>query len=179
MKDCAVPCTSSESYVDEGVPVPIFDGFYDDSNEKDHEEWSPPPTYDRKGKKVQLEWSDARSFIRSMVEEMDWRKLSVRDAHHLLLSMYIKGGGDPSNPMFSVSTVQRVVEEVRAEAVQTMQNQEFPDHPILHFDGVKVNLGSQNGGRRIEHLAVSVTGLGGEKKLEIFEIENGTGAYTS
>ena len=50
MKDCAVPCTSSESYVDEGVPVPIFDGFYDDSNEKDNEEWSPPLTYDQKGK---------------------------------------------------------------------------------------------------------------------------------
>ena len=53
--------------------------------------------------------------------------------------------------------------------------QERPERVLLHFDGVKVSLGARQGGRRVEHLAASVTGLGREIKLGIFEVENGTG----
>ena len=75
----------------------------------------------------------------------------------------------------SLSTVDRQVKAVREESMQWVKKQAFPRRAVLHFDGVKVNLGSKNGNRRVEHLAVTVTGLGEEFKIGIFECANGTG----
>ena len=69
------------------------------------------------------------------------------------------------------------VKAVRAEALNWVKDQPFPRRGVLHFDGVKVNLGSKNGNRRVEHLAVTVTGLGEEYKIGIFECANGSGNH--
>ena len=96
---------------------------------------------------------------------MDWRKLSVRDAYQILLQMFVRGGGDPNDPHISLTTVQRVGKEVREEASKNIKEQDFPEKAVLHFDGVKVTLGSQHRTRRVEHLSVTVTGLDGEKNF--------------
>ena len=84
--------------------------------------------------KVQLEWENTRAYIRSLVEIMDWRKLSIRDAYQILVTMFVKGGGDPEDPQISLSSVQRIVEEVRGEATQKIREQKFPERVVLHFD---------------------------------------------
>ena len=67
-------------------------------------------------------------------EIMDWRKLSIRDAYQILVTMFVKGGGDPEDPQISLSSVQRIVEEVRGEATQKIREQKFPERVVLHFD---------------------------------------------
>ena len=101
--------------------------------------------------------------------------MSIRDAYQILLTMYVKGGGNPEDPQISFATVQRVVEEVRNEALQKIEQQDFPDKITLHFDGVVVTLGANQGKRRVEHLSVTATGLGKEWKLGVYEIASGKG----
>ena len=165
----------------EGVPVPSFDGFFDDDvgddEDDESEEWNPPMEKEKKTTTVKLEWANPRSYIKSLVEIMDWRKMSIRDAYEILLTMFIKGGGSPQDPHISYATVQRIVEEVRNEAVTKIQRQDFPDNIILHFDGVVVSLGASQGKRRIEHLSVTATGLGREWKIGVFEIRSGKGIH--
>ena len=155
-----------------------YDGTFDDGDAFDEADldWLPPPeTPPAKSKEVRLQWNDTRSFIRSMVEEMDWRSLSIRDAHHLLKTMFIKGGGDPNDHNISFATVQRIVNEVREEASKEREKQSTPDRLVVHFDGVIVTLGAKQGARRVEHLAVTVTGSGEEIPLGIFETSSGKG----
>ena len=71
--------------------------------------------------------------------------------------------------------MQNAAKAARKDAVKEVNNQEFPERAVLHFDGVTTSIDKQHGNRRKEHLCVTVTGLGGEKKLGVFEIENGTG----
>ena len=153
----------------------IYDGFWNDEDVKDEDYVQPAEPTTPKLKTVRLEWSDTRSYIRSLVEEMDWRHLSIRDAHHLLHTMFVKGGGDPNDQIISYASVQRMVEEVRAEAVERIKAQKFPQRAIVHFDGAKCKLGKKNGARFVEHLSISVTGLGGEFHVGVFEVNNGTG----
>ena len=170
-----------ESCPDTTFPAMEFAGFFDDDGiegDDDDEEWvmpAEPGSTKSKSKAVQLEWSDTRSYIRSLVEEMDFRRLSIRDAHHILVSMFIKGGGNPEDQSISYGSVERIVQEVRAEADARAKEQEFPERGVVHFDGVKVTLGAKHGNRRVEHVAVTVTGLGEEHHLGIFEASNGTG----
>ena len=55
--------------------------------------------------------------------------------------MYVKGGGDPNDPGMSLSTIKRVVEEIREEALNAAKNPDIPNYAILHFDEVKITLG--------------------------------------
>ena len=91
------------------------------------------------------------------------------------LPFAIKGGGNPEDLRGSLGTIQNAAKAARKNAVQQVNNQEFPERAVLHFDGVTTSLDKLHGNRRKEHLCVTVTGLGGERKLGVFEIENGTG----
>ena len=170
-----------ESCPDNTFPATEFAGFFDDDGVEgadDDEEWVMPAesgSEKPKSKSVKLEWSDTRAYIRSLVEEMDFRRLSIRDAHHLLVAMFIKGGGNPEDQCISYGSVERIIDEVRAEADARAKEQEFPERGVVHFDGVKVTLGAKHGNRRVEHVAVTVTGLGKEHHIGIFEVSNGTG----
>ena len=47
---------------------------------------------------------------------------------------------------------------------------------VVHFDGVRVNLGAGQGGRHgVEHLSIAITGIGGQRIVGIFEVEDGKG----
>ena len=172
-----------ESCPDNTFPAMEFAGFFDDEGvegAEDDEEWvmpDEPGSAKPRSKAVRLEWSDTRSYIRSLVEEMDFRRLSIRDAHHILVAMFIKGGGNPDDQNISYGSVERIVEEVRAEADARAKEQEFPERGVVHFDGVKVKLGAKHGNRRVEHVAETVNGnsVKGEHHLGIFEASNGTG----
>ena len=173
--------TQANVAADAEEPASFFNGvFFDDHEDDDDDdgenaEWLPPPEKEEKSRVVHLQWENSRSFIKSLVEVMDWRKLSIQDVYQILLTMYVRGGGDPNDPGFSYTTVQRVVDEVRKEAVQKIKNQDFPEKVVLHFDGVIVSLGANHGKRRIEHLSITATGLGKEWKLGVFETASGTG----
>ena len=145
------------------------------SKEEDDVDYEQPEGKEAKTPKVELGWSNPRAYIKSLCEIMDWRKLSVRDAYHILLHMFVRGGGDANDPHISLSNVQNIVEECRNEAVVKIRSQDFPDRLCLHFDEVKTKLDKQHGDRKSEHFSVTVTGVGGEKKLGIFEIPRGTG----
>ena len=54
-------------------------------------DWEQPTSKEPKGKKVQLEWPNSNAYIRSFVDEMDWKKVFVRNAHHFLVTMHAKG----------------------------------------------------------------------------------------
>ena len=63
----------------------------------------------------------------------------------------------------SLGTVQNAAKAARKDAVKEVNNQEFPERAVLHFDGVTTSLNKQQGNRQKEHLCVTVTGLGAEK----------------
>ena len=45
----------------------------------------------------------------------------------------------------------------------------------MHFDEVLITLAAQHGGRRVEHMVVTLTAQGKEWKIGVYEILNGTG----
>ena len=99
----------------------------------------------------------------------------MRDTHHILTAMFVKGGGNLNDQCISYGSVERIIDEVREESARKTKEQDFPERCIVHFDGAKVKLGKKQGGRKIEHLSVTVTGLGGERHLGIYEVSSGTG----
>ena len=151
----------------------------DESDEDDEsldEEYTPSTSKKPapKAKPLRYDYDSKRNFIRSLVEVMDWRKMSIRDVHKALQHQHKAGGGD-RNVKVTKSMVERVLEEVRNDAVDEANGRSFPEQGLLHFDEVLVTLGPQQGGRRVEHLVVTLTGADGEWKIGVFEISNGTG----
>ena len=148
----------------------------EDEDEEEDDEYLPPSSSKSapKTKSYHQIFDSPKEFVRSLVEVMDWKKMTIRDVHAALRNQHRKTHGD-EKPPFSKSMVERVLEEVRDEATEEAKNRTYPEQGLLHFDEVLVTLGPQHGGRRVEHLVITLTGGGKEYKIGIFEICNGTG----
>ena len=151
---------------DEILEIPTFSGLYDDFEEvedESDEEWLPPPTPIPPRRLDEIK----KTYVRPLIPLMDLFGLSLRALYAIIVAMI-------PNEAPSFSTIVRQVKDVRDESLAWIKGQNFPRRGVLHFDGVKVKLGWRQGFRKVEHLAVTVTGLGQEFKIGLFETENGT-----
>ena len=150
----------------EALSIPEIDGFYDDGEEFEEQDpsWLPPPDPTPPSVLQGIK----KTYVRPLVPLMDLFGLSLRGLHAIVLALC-------PNDAPSLSTIFRQVKEVRHESLAWVKAQNFPRRGVLHFDGVKVKMGVRQGFRRVEHLAVTVTGLGEEFKIGLFETRNGTG----
>ena len=139
----------------------------DDNDDEDYDdEWIP----DEVEEKIHESRKEIKEkYIRPLIPVMDLYRLSIRAMHAIILAF------NPLNAP-SLSTVDRQIKEIRNESSMWIKDQDFPQRGVLHFDGVKVSLGAKHGNRRVEHLSITVTGLGKEFKIGIFELESSTGA---
>ena len=97
-----------------------------------------------------------KDFVRSLVEVMDWKKMLIRDVHMALRNQHQKVHGN-QKPPFSKSMVERVLEEVREDATKATRN--------------KGSLGPQHGGRRVEHLTVTLTEGKGVENRDLRDLQ--------
>ena len=159
----------------------LIDADFEEEVDDDDDDESFEPPSEKEAAESQryiVDFPNIREFIHSLVEVMDWRKWSINDVQKGLQNMHKRGNGNPAINI-SRSMVDRMQRRCRDEAVEELKQLKFPEQGALHFDEVKVSLGAQQGGRKIEHLVATVTGLGGERKLGVFEVINGKGYHYS
>ena len=111
----------------------MYDGLWDDEAEDNKGDCNYEQELEpvENSKAVKLEWS---AFIKGLVEEMDWRKLSVRDTHHILTAMFVFGGGDLNEQCISYGSVEQIIDEVQEESARKTKEQEFSERCTVHFD---------------------------------------------
>ena len=111
--------------------------MYDDGDDKMADKtWLPPPSKQNGSSLKEIK----EKYLRPLIPVMDLFNISIRGLHAIMLAL--RPFDAPS-----LSTVDREVKAVREEALQWVKNQPFPRRGVLHFDGVKVTLGSKNGKR--------------------------------
>ena len=155
------------NYEDDMLTIPSYDGWFDEEEADDNKDkdWLPSPS--ENGSRSIKEIKE--KFVRPLITVMDLFGLSIRGLHAVVMALIPKEAP-------SLATIARQIREVRGESLAWIGGQDFPQRGVLHFDGVKVKLGKKHGNQKIEHLAVTVTGLGKEYKIGLFETSSGTGS---
>ena len=108
----------------------------------------------------------------------DWNKMSPLGVSKFLRNLVQAGGHDPFDVALSPSTEGRRLHNSRDTAMHKIASQRFGSKLVIHFDGIRVELGPYQGGGKREHICISSTGIGGEKRIAIMVAENGSGFIT-
>ena len=109
------------------------------------------------------------------VRSADHCKLAPRRFRGFLRNIVLNGGGDPFDLPLSKSTVHRHMNKTRLVASHLIDTQQFPRKVVIHFDGVRVQLGAFQGNEKKEHICLTSTGIGGERKIAIMVAADGSG----
>ena len=134
--------------------------------------WSPPKP--PKPDTFFLEMTD-KEWIRALIPWATKNDVTDEAILELCQKLVIDGKAKLSEITLSLSTIKRIREEEQLHARHDVNLKEYDDFLTLHFDGIKVPLGSNQGGGVVEHIAIIVTGVSGEQQLGIEIAENATG----
>ena len=137
------------------------------------EDWEPSVPRQKKGTFTLT--FDNDNFVELFAPFADRVQLSGRQLTEMLGQIVVNGGGDASDVILSHSTVVKRMNKARNDANLQARFQTYDKPSTMHFDGVKLLLGGHQGGGKVEHLAITLTGRSGEKVIGVIVAPNGTG----
>jgi hypothetical protein len=147
-----------------------------DTEDEETEEWQPPVPCQKKGTFTLT--FDNDNFVELFAPFADRVQLSGRQLTEMLGQIVVNGGGDASDVILSHSSVVKRMNESRNDVNLSARFQTYDNPSTMHFDMVKLLLGGNQGGGKVEHLAITLTGISGEKVIGVIVAPNGTGTIT-
>ena len=133
-----------------------------------------PPSKRQKETTFKLEFVD-KEWIRKLCCWAERHRITDQAFLELLQELVIIGRGNPEDITLSDSTVRRIRKDKRCHASLSVDLADYDDILCLHFDGKRVKMGANQGGKVVEHLVIYVTGVSGVRQLGIEMAEGSTG----